>query len=400
MTHTPYRRLAWASAYGFLISVVLSLALPLVTLYAIELGASAALTGLLLTSGFILPTLASLAIGRWLDRVGSALGTRLGSLGFVLAPLAVVTLPSLSTLTIAHVLIGLSQVTSVIAVQRYVATISTSRERNFGWFATFVSIGQLLGPILLGIGLDLHDFRWLLLVTSGLGAVSLAATLAIPRRGDANAPSSPLDDAVRETTPLTTLWNTLRRRSAATTLAASFATLFALAVHQTFFPVYLELRDVPPTLLGFIMAMRGIASVGVRPFLATLTRLSGQHARLLAVAMIVTCIGLGAIPTSGHVAVLAFASFAIGAGTGIAQPLTMVMLSNLAAVGRHGAILGSRLTVNFIAMSTATLVMGALATTFGYAATFFVVTLIPLGAAIILANPGEASRASGRSHAS
>ncbi|MDR9391805.1 MAG: MFS transporter [Trueperaceae bacterium] len=300
----------------------LSLALPLVTLYAVELGASAALTGLLLTSGFILPTFASIAVGRWLDRVGTKRGTRLGSLGFLAAPLLAAISPSLATLTLAHVTIGMAQVASVIGVQQYVAGIPTARERSFGVFATFVSIGQRVGPSLLGIGLAIHDDRWLLVFTSTLGLVSLLATTAIPgtHAYAASNPPSATDShgAARHAashvarpaarTEATegrddaTLWTTLRSRSAAGTLAASFATLFALAVHQTFFPVDLERQDVPPTRLGIIIAMRGLASVAIRPFLATLTRLVGTHARLLAGAMLVTAVGLVTIPISGHVA--------------------------------------------------------------------------------------------------
>ncbi|MDR9391806.1 MAG: hypothetical protein RI554_07230, partial [Trueperaceae bacterium] len=59
----------------------------------------------------------------------------------------------------------------------------------------------------------------------------------------------------------------------------------------------------------------------------------------------------------------------------------MVMLVNLATASRQGAMLGSRLTVNFIAMATATLLVGSLATTIGYGGTFLTVTLIPLAAA-------------------
>ena len=121
---------------------------PLVPLFGLELGASPAVIGLLVSAGYVLPLLLAIGAGSLVDRRGPRPLIVGGMIGMTLSPLLVAAVPDLGALIVAQLVLGLSHLLVIVAAQAHVASRGEgqARERNFGWYTTFVSVGQLTGP--------------------------------------------------------------------------------------------------------------------------------------------------------------------------------------------------------------------------------------------------------------
>lgn len=372
----PTRELAWLCVIGVAVAVAQSMTLPLVALHAGSLGAAPQAIGLVLGAGFVLPVVTAVGIGGWVDRLGAPRMILVGALGLAVGPLVPAALPSLATLTVLQVVTGVAHLAGVVAAQSYVARIAGPRERNFGMYTTFVSFGQLLGPFAVGAAIDGMGYRGALLVTAGAGVVAAALSRALPRlprRHDAPEAPPPRRTRHREL---------VRAPSLRLALGASGATLFALGVHQTFFPVYLDLQHLSPTLIGVLVGLRALSAIAVRPFLAPLGRLVGQRSTTLGLTLAFCALGLAFIPLGSTVTLFAIASILVGVGSGVSQPMTMVVLADHVPAERRGAALGARLSMNFLALGMSTVLLGAIIPLFGYGPSFVVCALVPAAVAV------------------
>ena len=345
--------------------------LPLVALYSQALGATPALIGIVLGTGFVLPVLTAVYLGGWVERLGAPRMILLGALGLATAPLIPALCPSLLALAMLQIAAGLSHLAGVVAAQSYVARISGSRERNFGWYTTLVSLGQLIGPFALGAIIEVLGYRGALVASGGAGVVAAGLSRLLPRLSECPTGGAvPLPSTIDG--PELSANRPLRAA-----LLASGATLFALGVHQTFFPVYLDTQHISSTLIGILVGLRALASIAVRPFLAPLGKAVGQRSVMLGVTLLLCGLGLALIPLGNVVALFAAASVLLGLGSGISQPLTMVVLSDHVHQARRGTALGARLSVNFFALGLSTLLLGALIPVLGYATSFIACAILP-----------------------
>lgn len=187
---------------------------------------------LVLTAGFVLPIVCAVPVGHLVDRLGAKPVITIGALGLALAPPWPVLHPSLVTLTLLQLLTGIAHLGSVVAAQSYTSRLAGSHERNFGWYTTLVSLGQLVGPFLLGGLIEISGYRSAL-IASGVSAVSAAiASRFLPQLSvvETNASGA----SVSQGQPRIRFRANVPLRTA---MITSGAILFALGIHQTFFPV-------------------------------------------------------------------------------------------------------------------------------------------------------------------
>lgn len=262
------RRLALLCATGVFVAMVQASVVPYVALHAGAVGAPPAVTGLIVALGFLLPLTIAIRIGKIVDRYGVHALLVVGSMLLVAGPIPVMVAPNPVTIVLLTVLVNLGHVTCVVASQRAVAQTVASRETAYGWFTTFVSLGQLIGPILLGQAIDSRGLQ------AGLGSLEFSALAAlafavvtrflIPRQAGRPSHAHP------------SIRGELRgNRAFLISIAGSGAVLFVLGVHQTFYPVVLDSMGVSAFVIGLILGARAVAAVLVRPLLALAIRWTG-----------------------------------------------------------------------------------------------------------------------------
>jgi len=125
----------------------------LMSLYAIELGASAAAIGALIALYGLGPLLLSVQAGKVADRIGSFHPIVLGSAGLAAGLAIPYFLPGLAVLYAAAVIIGVALVFLNIALQHLIASLgdAEARTRNVSLQSLAISLGATIGPLLVGL---------------------------------------------------------------------------------------------------------------------------------------------------------------------------------------------------------------------------------------------------------
>lgn len=364
---------------------------PLAPLFSAALGAPPVAIGVVISAAFLFPFFLAIPVGSLVDTAGPKPMLLVGTGLLAAAPWLVVAYPSIASLLVLQVLAGLGQLIAVVAAQALVAAQGEGqeRERNFGWYGTFVSAGQLAGPVMAGVLVDLVSFRAAFAVAGVVAALGTVAFLILP------TPTRPSGrDQVRRRAfvPPRELFALTRLPTVQVSLWVSASVMVVLIVHGSFVPAYLDALAVPASVIGVILSARSLASIVIRPFMARSIAFFGGRFRSFLVTVLGSAVGIAAIATSEHIVVLLAASVLLGLSIGISQPLTMVSVVEEVESSGHGVAFGLRITVNRSVQFVAPLVLGVIAQVGGYVPMFVVASLVVVATAGLLVSKREMYR--------
>ena len=367
---------------------MLSLFVPL---YAVVLGASPAVVGALVSLAFVLPLFLAMPIGGFVDRIGSRGPVSAACATLAVVPLVVWVWPSLWSLAVLQTIGGVAHLTLIVGAQRHVSNLGRGRaaERNFGWYSTFQSGGQMVGPLLGGVLIDLLGYGSAFLSAGLLAGVALVLARFM-RAGQVPGPreraAAPLSPYGGRGQVRSLLANDGMRMA----IVISGGVLVAQSVRQTFFPVYLEQLQYAATTIGMLLSLRALMSMLVRPFMPQIVRAFGDRSLTALVMFGVLALGLGMTAFVESLVPLALTSLLVGLGSGITQPLSIVTVTDHVQRERVGFALGLRLTWNRLAQVTSPFLFGLVAEVVGVSTAFVVsaATLLVSGSLILLWRAG------------
>jgi MFS family permease len=364
---------------------------PLAPLFSAALGAPPAAIGVVISAAFLFPFFLAIPAGSLVDTAGPKPMLLFGTGLLAASPWLVVAYPSIASLLVLQVLAGLGQLIAVVAAQSLVAAQGegTDRERNFGWYGTFVSAGQLAGPVMAGVLVDVVSFRAAFAVAGMVAALGTVAFLVLP------TPPRPTGESRvrrRAFVPPRELLALTRLPSVQISLWVSATVMVVIIAHGSFLPAYLDELAVPASIIGVILSARSFASIVIRPFMAQSIALFGGRFRSFMVTVLGSAVGIAGIATSDHIVVLLAASLLLGFSIGISQPLTMVSVVEQVESSGHGVAFGLRITINRSVQFVAPLVLGAVAQFAGYVPMFLVASMIIAATAGLLAWRRDAYR--------
>ncbi len=357
-----------------------TMVVTLVPLLGVSLGATPATVGLLVSMGAVLPLFLATLVGVAVDRFGPVRLIVLGSIGIAAAPVLVAVSPSLVTLAVTQALVGLFHLMLVVAAQAYVAGLGSAatHEKNFGWYTTFLSVGQLIGPLTGGFIANSHGFPAAFAAASIIAIVAAALTYLLPR-----VPSLGL--APRSTRQVfEALGDVLKSRGATVAVVVSTCLILVLSAYQAFFPVHLELLGYPASAIGAFIGARALAAILVRPFISRIVSLCSGRKRAFLLALALTGIGLLVAGIAVSTLPLGAASAMLGIGLGLGLPLSMVATVEHVAAGSRGTALGLRLTGNYAALVLGPLLLGVMAEGVGVRGTLVFSGLLVVPAVVLL----------------
>lgn len=367
---------------------------PMTSYRALELGASTTVVGLVAASFAILPLLMAVPAGRAVDGDRGATFLRAGALLTLLGALGLALAPSLPLLAVGNAVAGVGLLLSAIAAQGIIArrAPTSQHDQAFGWFTVCASIGQLIGPLLSGQAA--HGLPGI----GGAPQVGLASAVAVAvvlvgvscgyRPGRRPGRTSVGTVAAEPRPGLLTL---LRMRGMSPAMLASLSLLTCVDLLTAFLPVLAEERGISPATVGWLLALRALASIGSRLIVARLAACFGRRWVMVG-SMAVAAVALLFLTSPSTTSVLVALMIVVGFALGMGQPLTMSWVAGLVPETSRSTALAVRLGANRAGQVVVPAVAGVVAGASG-AGGVFVLTAVMLsgaGAGVLLSRPSIA----------
>jgi MFS family permease len=351
----------------------------LVSLSALDIGASPFQVGLLAAMFAAFPLLLAVYAGKVSDRIGVKRPMVLGALIIGVGLLVPLVVANLVGLLLCSALIGLGHIFFHVSVHNLIGAYGggEARTRNFATFSLGASISAFLGPSLAGFSIDGWGFRPTHALLAAVAVLPAVILVAYPGLVPARTPHSKAESGGS----FALLANPGLRR----TLIMSGVTLTGIELFTFYFPVYGRSIDLSASAIGLVMASYAVAAFIVRLGMHRATRAIGELGVLTA-SLLVAGATYMLVPLVSDAPLLAVVAFLLGIGLGCAQPLTILLTYNHAPAGRSGEALGLRLTVNKLTQIVVPLAFGALGSAFGLLPVFWANGIFLLaGGAISLA---------------
>jgi MFS family permease len=342
----------------------------LISLYAIQFGATPFEIGILFAMYSVFPVLLSVYAGKISDRLGFRIPMLLGACGLMLGLLLPYFFPRLGALYASAVLIGMCYIFYTVTVQHLVGSFGEghARTRNYSLFSLGVALTALFGPTTAGFAIDLIGHRSTYLLLAMLPALPILALLFFPSL----LPRLHLKHEERHGQRVMDLVRDppLRRALITAGLVETGLELF-----NFFLPIYGHFSGLSASQIGISMGAFAAALLLVRGAMPMLARRTSEEAVLSGSLFLAGGTAL-LFPLVSSFPLLTALSFVLGLGLGCGSPLSMILAYNRAPAGRSGEAIGLRQTVNKATEVVMPLVFGSLSTAVGMLPVFWMEALI------------------------
>jgi len=345
----------------------------LVSLYAIELGASAAAIGLLIALYGLGPLLLSVQAGKIADRIGSYRPIVLGSAGLALGLAIPYFVTGLAVLYVAALIVGIALVFLNIALQHLIASFGDAEERtrNVSLQSLAIALGALVGPLLVGISIDhqghVPTFLYLALTVAASCIAWVACRGLIPRSHAAAKRDA--DGGVL---------GMLEQPRLRGVIVTSALVVAGVDLYTFYMPIYGHSIGLSATMIGVVLGAHAAATFVVRTLLPLLVRRWGEDPVMTA-SMFTAGATFLLFPFVEQVGYLLLLSFVLGLGLGVGQPLSVIMTYNRAPAGRTGEALGLRFTLVNLTHMVIPLAFGTIGSALGLVTVFLANSALMLG---------------------
>ncbi|HXV11462.1 MAG TPA: MFS transporter [Burkholderiales bacterium] len=334
-----------------------------VSLFALELGASQFTVGVLAAFYAIVPLLLGVYSGRLADRRGMRLPMLVGASCMVVAMLCGFLLRELTGLFVVSILVGAAFVFFNVSVQNLAGGIGSPehRARNFSILAIGYSVSAFIGPMFAGFSIDHNGYAKTFLYFVFFALVPVVVLAVRPRLVHVTAAAHAEEKSTLELLRDAPLRNLIITSG----LCVASAELFAFYV-----PVFSHSIGLSASTIGLILGASA-AAVFVTRFLLPAMLRRWRPDQIMSSMMLIAALAFAIFPLMRSVYPLIAMAVVIGFGVGCAQPLLMALSYEKSPPGRTGEVTGLRLTANNVARVTIPLISGALGALLGAAPVFW-----------------------------
>lgn len=332
----------------------------LITLYAIDLGASPLTIGMLFSMYSLFPIFLSLYAGKVSDRYGFPKPMLIGSIGLLGGLLLPYLYPTLAALYASALMIGMCYIFYIVSVQHLIGSFGTgeARTRHFSHYSLGIGLTALLGPTVTGFAIDHSGYSATYLILALFPVVPILLLAIYPRvlprlkgRAEKRGEDQKALDLVR-IVPL--------RRALVT--AGILETGSELA--NFLLPIYGHSIGLTASQIGIAMGVYATALLAVRMVMPWLVQRSSEE-RVLSLSLFFAGAACLVFPFAGSFVPLLAMSFLLGLALGCGAPISLVLAYNRSPAGRSGEAIGLRQTVNKATEVVMPIVFGSVSTAFG-----------------------------------
>ncbi|MFH1060845.1 MAG: MFS transporter [Pseudomonadota bacterium] len=345
---------------------------PILPVWAKELGASAFVLGLIFSSFSASRAVVVPYVGALSDRFGRKRFLEAGLLGYAVLALALVWTTTPGGIILNRAVQGVFAALIMPVSMAMVADLAPGgfEGRSFGSFNTWFLLGFGVGPVLGGLVYDLYGVEANFLLMAGLCLVSLGLVTWLVRE-------APAEQRVRESTGWGRQLALVRDRRMLGICLCRVGQTFGMGSYIAFLPVLGAGQGCSTFEVGLLLTINVLVMTGLQPIAG---RLADRWPRLgLAVAAtLAASLGKGLMPLAGGFTLLLACNVAEGLGSGLALP----PLTALATVrGRQlGAGMGLTMGLYTMALSVGVLfgpiLAGLLADLGGLDAAFYLAAAV------------------------
>ncbi|MFJ7970238.1 MFS transporter [Psychrobacillus sp. NPDC096389] len=354
-----------------LVNIILYSVKTTISIYAVEQGATILEVGYLASINALLPLLFAIIIGKYVDRYGSNFFLKVGSLLILIASLLLFS-QVFFVLCIANALFGLSQVMVAISSQNAVGVVEEGKQRNFASLTLYLSLGQLLGPIISGLLLQWTGFYILFMIHVVLALCTCVLLLVLLNKKSSFTSNSSPKYRLMDSMELLKI-----SKMPAYILISAFSILFR-EIFVVFFPLYGIVLGLSAIQIAMIISAQTAGMIGVRFFLKFfITKFQlYPFARLLIgfVSAIMILLGIGS-----SVFLLIMLSFLMGIAIGILQPVSMILVDEISPEERKAEIVGLKLAINRLFLLAIPTLLGMVSAVVGVHVSFILTGITSLG---------------------
>ncbi len=347
---------------NFLHFSALGAARPYFSLLASENQASMIVVGIITSLYSIGQVFWAMPLGRLIDRIGAKTPLIWGSWAFLAGVSGLMFVHNLFLIALCVMLVGLSHVAVLLGSQSVMTDIPAGAERSrFVGLYTFAnSAGSFVGPLMGGY---LNDRLGTSLAFSGAVAVGVLCLLL-----SFMTPSSHNKLAETENRGIRPL---LKNKQIVRIILVSGIVLFSQEVTMSYFPIFGQDLGLTGVMIGTIISVRGMAQMLIRPFLKKIISLFRRD------RVLIFCLVVGGISIvlhgvlTGYWSLIAVAVFT-GMTLGLATPMTLLAVSDIAPRDQGSQVLALRVMGNYLGQSISPLIFGFLGSLLGLAPVFWI----------------------------
>ncbi|GGE59206.1 MFS transporter [Streptosporangium jomthongense] len=339
-----------------------------VPVYGLALGASPLMLGVVLSSQYLLPFLLAIPMGGVVARHGGRFTLVAGAALMAAGLLLIQFLPGYYGLISGQLLIGLAHLQMVLSAQTIISSLGTGPrlESYFGWYSTWLSGGQVAGPLLAGTWIHwANGVDNLFLVMAGIILVAGVVGLGLTGEAARGMIVSRKRSGFRAQASLVRT-----NIGVQVSIAITVAGMFALGVYGSYLPVYLDSLEMTAVMIGVLVSLRSSTSMVIRPFIPRIITLVGGREKATLLAVCTMAVGLGCLGFAANVPAIALLSVLVGLGGGLTQPLSMVVLAESVGRDQRSGALGMRLMANRAVHFFAPLLFGVMLDLGGFGLSF------------------------------
>ena len=374
---TKTARALWlANMTGFANQLSVGMVHFLIPLYALNLGASPGVVGLIASASSIAGFAVALPAGKKIDRLGPKKAVVYATLCKVLSTLIFVFISAPVALILPTFLIGVFGTVAILGFHSYVSGLAqgTQRTKGISDFALFSSLAELAGPVLAGALADFVSFKAAFTCTAMFSALTLIPLWYLP------APEQ--DRGETKSTPRRGFRGLLFHREVQMVLLGSGAFAMLRSFHRAFFPVLLY-QSYSATEIASFFAVTTVAAVIGRSVVRWTAGLWSVE-KSLTISILANAVPLMLMPISLSHLPLALLTALFGISNGFLGVITVVLIADTVAAQERGLAFGMRTTLMRFGSFTGQLAFGSLAEVTSMSMSFFGMGLVGVFGAITL----------------
>jgi MFS family permease len=354
---TPFLLLCLIGFAAFFCSY---LRIPVLPLFAAQLGAGPAQVGII-NGAFMLTTgLLSIPAGLLADRTGRKLPIIIGLAATAASSLLVTQCHQPGQMAAAYILFGAGLAAFAPGMLSLVADVMPPDRlgQAYGWYTTAIYIAMTLGPASGGYLAKAWGLRQVFFLSGGLlVAVAVLAQLALPQGPPRH--KTELHSAIAGSFEL------LRNRRLVGCLAATAGSCVGFGVFLTFLPLYATLHGYDPGQVGLIFAGQAVTNVVGR---IPIGSLADRYDRRWLVAAGLVCLALALTALGQTVQLGQLLTCAVVMGVGMALTFTSIgaLIAELVPARKRGLAMGMYNSCIYLGMMFGSATLGLALKRIGY----------------------------------